>query len=53
MDVVIEQNGIVGVANHVVWRNRGGERVQCLDHDLSSFGIPKVHLVLKSRDQQC
>ena len=27
------------------------ERLQCLDHDLSSFGIPKVHLVLKSRDQ--
>ena len=27
MDVVIEQNGIVGVANHVVWRNRGGELV--------------------------
>jgi hypothetical protein len=29
VDVVIEQNGIVGVANHVVWRNRGGERVCC------------------------
>jgi hypothetical protein len=27
VDVVIEQNGIVGVANHVVWRNRGGELV--------------------------
>jgi hypothetical protein len=37
VDVVIEQNGIVGVANHVVWRNRGGELVAGMKYILGEF----------------